>query len=196
MAVIQIRQQVPIMIADNVQATFISFDGLKDDKEHVALYFDGQKGDGAPLVRLHSECLTGDVFGSQRCDCQSQLHAAIRNMHEQGGYILYLRQEGRGIGLKAKLDAYHFQITQGMDTYEANRHIGHAEDIRDYEDAAGMLKALGICSVRLFSNNPNKASQLLQHGIDVTEMVSTGRFETEDNIHYLETKAAKGGHEF
>ena len=196
MAEITIRQQVPIMIADDVQATFISFDGLKDDKEHIALHFEGQKTEGAPLVRLHSECLTGDVFGSQRCDCQSQLHAAIRNMDEHGGYILYLRQEGRGIGLKAKLDAYHFQITQGMDTYEANRHIGHAEDIRDYEDAAGMLKALGIPSIRLFSNNPNKASQLMQYGVEVTEMVPTGRFETEDNVHYLKTKAAKGGHQF
>ena len=116
-----------------------------------------------PLVRLHSECLTGDVFGSQRCDCGPQLREAIERITERGGYVLYLRQEGRGIGLYAKLDAYALQDA-GLDTYQANLALGHAEDERDYTPAAQMLLALGASRVALLTNNPDKVEQLRDLG--------------------------------
>ena len=144
-----------------------TFDGLVDGKEHLALGLgDWQRslaraavGGRAPLVRPHSECLTGDVFGSQRCDCGPQLREAVERITDAGGLLLYLRQEGRGIGLYAKLDAYALQDA-GLDTYEANVALGHGEDERDYTAAAQMLLALGADRIRLLSNNPDKAEQL------------------------------------
>ena len=130
----------------------------------------GFREPGTPLVRLHSECLTGDVFGSERCDCGPQLREGVEAVAATGGFLLYLRQEGRGIGLYAKLDAYALQDT-GMDTYEANLALGHGEDERDYTAAAQMLSALGANSIRLLSNNPDKAAQLTAHGISVSERV-------------------------
>ena len=121
-----------------------------------------------PLVRPHSECLTGDVFGSQRCDCGAQLREAVERIAEAGGYLLYLRQEGRGIGLYSKLDAYLLQDA-GLDTYEANLALGHAEDERDYTSAAQMLAALDVNTVALLSNNPDKAAQLTRLGVTVTD---------------------------
>jgi GTP cyclohydrolase II len=172
-----------------VPARVFSFDGLVDGREHLAFAL----GDRAelPLVRLHSECLTGDVFGSERCDCGAQLREAVEAIADAGGYLLYLRQEGRGIGLYAKLEAYALQDT-GLDTYEANLALGHGEDERDYLVAAQMLQALGVPRVALLSNNPDKARQLGELGVNVAERVPTGVHLSSGNARYLETKARRG----
>ena len=156
---------VPLRLADGFTTTarVFTFDGLVDGREHLALGLGDRaahrsRHDGSPLVRLHSECLTGDVLGSQRCDCGPQLREAVERIDSRGGYLLYLRQEGRGIGLYAKLDAYALQDT-GLDTYDANLALGYAADERDYTVAAQMLHALGG-PVALLSNNPDKAAQL------------------------------------
>ena len=146
-----------------------------------------------PLVRPHSECLTGDVLGSQRCDCGPQLREAVERITEAGGFLLYLRQEGRGIGLYAKLDAYALQDA-GLDTYQANRALGYAEDERDYTVAAQMLQALGLTRVALLSNNPDKAAQLGRLGVTVTERVPTRLHLSAANAGYLAAKARHGGH--
>src|ERR1700742_775430 len=199
-----IRPQVtvPLRFSDGYStlARVFSFDGLADDKEHVAFGL----GDRAapvtstetlrePLVRPHSECLTGDVFGSQRCDCGAQLREAVERIADSGGYLLYLRQEGRGIGLYPKLDAYALQDA-GLDTYEANLALGHSEDERSYLVAAQMLRALGAARVVLLSNNPDKARQLGRFGVTVAERVPTGVHLSETNARYLATKARRGGH--
>jgi GTP cyclohydrolase II len=146
-----------------------------------------------PLVRPHSECLTGDVFGSERCDCGPQLREAVQRIADTGGYLLYLRQEGRGIGLYAKLDAYALQ-DGGLDTYEANVALGRGEDERDYTAAAQMLHALGADRVRLLTNNPDKAAQLTAHGITVAERVPTGVHVSSSNVRYLRAKVEHTGH--
>ena len=181
-------------------ARIFSFDGLVDGEEHLAFGL----GDRAaavtsarrlrvPLVRPHSECLTGDVFGSQRCDCGAQLHEAVDRIADAGGFLLYLRQEGRGIGLYAKLDAYALQDA-GLDTYEANLALGHREDERSYLVAAQMLHALGASRIALLSNNPDKARQLGRFGVAVTERVPTGVHLSAANARYLATKASRGAH--
>jgi GTP cyclohydrolase II len=149
--------------------------------------------DDPPLVRLHSECLTGDVLGSERCDCGPQLREAVELLEEAGGYLLYLRQEGRGIGLYAKLDAYALQ-DRGLDTYEANLALGRDEDERDYTAAAQMLNILGVDRVALLSNNPDKAEQLTDLGVEVTERIPTGVHLSPANAHYLSTKALHSAH--
>jgi GTP cyclohydrolase II len=146
-----------------------------------------------PLVRLHSECMTGDVFGSARCDCGPQLRDAAEKVGQAGGYLIYLRQEGRGIGLYNKLDAYALQ-DQGLNTYEANEALGLPSDARDYSAAAQMLKTLGAERIRLLSNNPDKAAQLVGHGIEVKGKVPTGVFVTPTNLRYLQTKVNVTGH--
>jgi GTP cyclohydrolase II len=200
-----VRQQVtvPLRFADGYATTarVMTFDGLVDGQEHLALGLgDWQRaltkaaaGGRAPLVRPHSECLTGDVFGSQRCDCGPQLREAAERITEQGGFLLYLRQEGRGIGLYAKLDAYALQDS-GLDTYEANVALGRGEDERDYTAAAQMLLALGTDRIRLLSNNPDKAVQLEACGIDVTQRVPTGVHMSAANVRYLATKASHTSH--
>jgi len=174
--------------AKGVAAEFLGFDGL-DGAEHIAIRFAGRvpMPSRPPLVRLHSECLTGDIFASARCDCGSQLHEAIECLSEEGGILLYLRQEGRGIGLYAKLDAYRLQDT-GIDTYAANRHLNLPEDARDYGVGARMLLALGIDRIRLLTNNPDKVAQLGLAGIDVTEVRRTGVYVTNANRAYLQAK--------
>lgn len=167
-----------------------TFDGLSDGREHLAIRLGSPSG--VPLVRLHSECLTGDVLGSERCDCGPQLHEAVRRISATGGYLLYLRQEGRGIGLYAKLDAYALQ-DQGLDTYEANLALGYAADARDYTAAAEMLGALGVSRLALHSNNPDKAEQLRAHGLEV-ELVPTAVHLSPANARYLAAKARHGGH--
>jgi GTP cyclohydrolase II len=146
-----------------------------------------------PLVRPHSECLTGDVFGSERCDCGPQLREAVERITDSGGYLLYLRQEGRGIGLYAKLDSYALQDT-GLDTYEANVALGHRADERSYLVAAQMLLALGVSRIALLSNNPDKARQLRRFGVTVAQRVPTGVHLSAANARYLATKAHRAGH--
>jgi GTP cyclohydrolase II len=200
-----VRQQVtvPLRFADGYATTarVMTFDGLVDKEEHLAIGLgDWQRalkksaaGGRAPLVRPHSECLTGDVFGSERCDCGPQLREAVERIADQGGILLYLRQEGRGIGLYAKLDAYALQDS-GLDTYEANVALGRGEDERDYAAAAQMLSALGCDRIRLLSNNPDKATQLEAYGIDVTQRIPTGVHMSSANVRYLATKAAHTAH--
>jgi GTP cyclohydrolase II len=200
-----IRRQVslPLRFADGYTtvARVVTFDGLVDGREHVALGLGGYAEDSAengprpaePLVRPHSECLTGDVFGSQRCDCGAQLREAVERIADAGGYLLYLRQEGRGIGLYSKLDAYLLQ-DEGLDTYEANLALGHREDERDYTVAAQMLNALELPSVALLSNNPDKAAQLTRLGVTVTAEVPTQVHLSAANAGYLATKAGRGAH--
>jgi GTP cyclohydrolase II len=142
---------------------------------------------------LHSECLTGDVFGSQRCDCGAQLRESVERLDTSGGFLLYLRQEGRGIGLYSKLDAYVLQ-DRGLDTYEANVALGYGEDERDYTVAAQMLGALGVSRVALLSNNPDKAEQLRRLGVTVASRVPTGVHLSDANAHYLATKVERGAH--
>ncbi|MEN3112041.1 GTP cyclohydrolase II [Uliginosibacterium paludis] len=180
--------KVPVTLEDGrtVEACFITFDGLHDAREHFALRF-GKPSAVAPLVRVHSECITGDVFGSARCDCGPQLREAMRRLADESGYLLYLRQEGRGIGLFAKLDAYRLQ-DQGLDTYAANRHLGFDDDQRDYRVAADMLRALGAARITLLSNNPDKKAQLEAAGITVDQQLPTGVFESANNRGYLEAK--------
>jgi GTP cyclohydrolase II len=147
------------------------------------------------LVRVHSECLTGDVFGSQRCDCGPQLREAVERIADSGGFLMYLRQEGRGIGLYAKLDAYALQDT-GLDTYEANVALGHGEDERSYLAAAQMLITLGVSRVDLLSNNPDKVRQLRRCGVTIAEQVPTSVHVSPTNGRYLATKARRGAHTF
>ena len=181
---------MPLRFADGYVTTaeVVTFDGLVDGGEHLALGLGRWSGTVEPLVRPHSECLTGDVFGSQRCDCGPQLREAVERIATVGGILLYLRQEGRGIGLYKKLDAYALQDA-GMDTYQANLALGHAEDERDYTPAAQMLGALGIHRVRLLTNNPDKAAQLERLGVTVTEQVPTGEYRGPANAAYLAAKA-------
>ena len=201
-ATIRTQVSVPLRLADGyvTEARVFSFDGLVDGREHLTFGLGDLDGAAAlngrgpaPLVRPHSECLTGDVFGSQRCDCGAQLREAVERIAVAGGYLLYLRQEGRGIGLYAKLDAYALQDT-GLDTYEANLALGHREDERSYLVAAQMLHALGVSRVRLLSNNPDKARQLRRFGVTVAALVPTGVHLSAANARYLVTKARRGAH--
>jgi GTP cyclohydrolase II len=188
------RVRVPLSFADGyrVDAELVTFHGLTDGAEHLAVIL-GEPGPGTPLVRLHSECLTGDVLGSARCDCGPQLREAVERIADRGGVLLYLRQEGRGIGLYNKLDAYALQ-DQGLDTYEANAALGLPEDARDYTAAAQMLHALGVTELDLLSNNPDKAAQLRGHGIEVRDRVPTGVFTTAHNVGYLRAKVLQTEH--
>lgn len=172
----------------------IAFDNDIDKLEHIALV-KGEFKKGEPvLVRVHSECLTGDVMGSQRCDCGVQLHSAMSRIAEEGkGVIVYLRQEGRGIGLHNKLKAYELQ-DQGMDTVEANIELGFKADMRDYGIGAQILLSLGINKIRLLTNNPKKLVGLQGYGIDIVERVSIEAAATENNKDYLATKRDKMGH--
>lgn len=160
---------------------------------HLVLQLGRVEADGIPLVRLHSECLTGDVFFSQKCDCGAQFDEAKQLIAREGGFLIYLREEGRGIGLVNKIRAYALQ-NRGLDTLDANRHIGFDEDERDYLVAANMLKQLGVAQVRLLTNNPSKAEALQAAGIDVRESrpLRTGR--TRHNEAYLATKRDRSGH--
>ena len=201
-ATIRTKVSVPLRFADgySTAARVFTFDGLVDGLEHLAFGLGDRAAavtsavnGSTPLIRPHSECLTGDVFGSERCDCGAQLREAVERIADVGGYLLYLRQEGRGIGLYAKLDAYALQDT-GLDTYEANLALGHGEDERCYRVAAQMLQALGVSRVALLSNNPDKAWQLRRFGVTVTARVPTGVHLSATNARYLATKARRGAH--
>ena len=201
-ATIRTQVELPLRFADGYAASarVFSFDGLVDGREHLAFALGDRVAphvaggrDAVPLIRPHSECLTGDVFGSQRCDCGAQLREAVERIADAGGYLLYLRQEGRGIGLYSKLEAYALQDT-GIDTYEANLALGHGEDERSYLAAGQMLHALGASRVALLSNNPDKAHQLRSCGVTVVEQLPTGVYVSDANHRYLETKARRGRH--
>jgi GTP cyclohydrolase II len=202
-ATIRTQVTLPLRFTDGYATTarVFSFNGLVDGRENLAFglgdmadaFSPGHQHGRVPLVRPHSECLTGDVFGSQRCDCGPQMREAVERIAESGGFLLYLRQEGRGIGLYAKLEAYALQDA-GLDTYEANRALGHREDERTYLAAAQMMHALGLTRVALLSNNPDKAAQLSRLGVTVTERVPTAVHLSAANADYLAAKARYGAH--
>ncbi|MFG2107585.1 GTP cyclohydrolase II [Micromonospora chersina] len=196
-ATVRTEVTVPLRFPDGyvTSARVHSFHGLVDGREHLAIGLGERRDPDAspPLVRPHSECLTGDVFGSQRCDCGPQLREAVERIADAGGYLLYLRQEGRGIGLYAKLDAYALQ-DGGLDTYEANVALGRGADERDYTVAAQMLTALGVTRVALLSNNPDKAAQLERLGVTVVDRVLTGVHLSPANADYLAAKVTRADH--
>ncbi len=192
----EVKTKISLKIGANssVPAEIASFENLASDKEHIAIIF-GQADEkqSTPIVRLHSECLTGDVFHSSRCDCGEQLDEAISMMEKEGGVILYLRQEGRGIGLYNKIEAYKHQ-SNGIDTYQANNMLGFDDDLRDFEEAGQMLKALNISQLKLLTNNPKKVDALTSYGIEVKEVVPTSIFLKDDNQSYLKAKVAIADH--
>jgi len=190
---VEIVARAKLPLDDMPDTQIVAFRASDDGQEHVALLI-GAPGGKPPLVRLHSECLTGDVFGSLKCDCGPQLREALQIIGGSGGgVLLYLRQEGRGIGLANKLRAYALQ-DRGLDTVDANRRLGFADDERDYAHAAAMLRTLGIREVRLLTNNPNKVEGLESAGIKVVERVPHHMPANPHNADYLATKRKKSRH--
>lgn len=190
-----VKREVEVrMPTDFGEFRAIAYTNEVDNKEHVAFVKGDIDGAKPVLVRVHSECLTGDVFHSHRCDCGPQLEAALRQIDEAGnGILLYMRQEGRGIGLINKLKAYQLQ-EQGLDTVDANIKLGFAPDLRDYGIGAQILKDIGVREIRLLTNNPRKIKGLEGYGLNVVERVPIQMQENEDNTGYLHTKKAKLGH--
>jgi GTP cyclohydrolase II len=188
------RAQLPTSFG---KFTIFAIEGVRRNDEAVAIVhgeLSHLKAGSAPLVRVHSQCLTGDTFASQRCDCRAQLEFSLRRIaREHTGFVLYLPQEGRGIGLLNKIKAYELQDA-GLDTVEANQELGFAADSRDYEFAAEALKALGVTSVRLLSNNPDKVRQLEKSGIRVVERVPCRPRTSQRSRSYLLAKRDKLGH--
>ena len=190
---VEIAARAKLPLEDMPATQIVAFRASDDGQEHVALLV-GAFGGKPPLVRLHSECLTGDVFGSLKCDCGPQLKEALRIIAvDGGGVLLYLRQEGRGIGLANKIRAYSLQ-DRGFDTVDANQRLGFADDERDYGHAAAMLRALGIDRARLLTNNPAKVEGLQAAGICVTERVAHQMPANPHNSDYLTTKRKRSGH--
>ena len=193
---LQTSVRIPVDVAGGTElAEAMTFSGLVDGGEHLLVGLGDHVAAarrGHPLVRVHSECLTGDVLGSQRCDCGPQLRESLQRLAASGGFLVYLRQEGRGIGLAEKLRAYALQDA-GLDTFEANRALGHAEDGRDYAAAAQMLTALGVRRIDLLTGNPDKVEQLRRYGVDVRRRVPTGVYATAANEAYLRAKAQRLG---
>ncbi len=190
------RARLPVSASEDAQ--IVAFRSSADTREHAALIIGEQTGDKLPLVRLHSECLTGDILGSLKCDCGPQLDAALAAMAEEAerggwGVLLYLRQEGRGIGLINKLRAYSLQDA-GFDTVEANERLGLPDEARDFPVAARMLELIGARSIRLMTNNPHKVDALVEAGVEVSERVPHQLPDNPFNARYLATKRDKSGH--
>lgn len=191
------RAHLPVRASEG--AEIVAFRSPDDTREHTAIIIGEQSGARDPLVRIHSECLTGDVFGSLKCDCGPQLDGALEaiDRHARGdggwGTVLYLRQEGRGIGLVNKLRAYRLQ-DQGFDTLEANRRLGLPDEARDFPVAARMLELLGVKRIRLLTNNPAKVEALAQAGIEVAQRIAHQLPENPHNARYLATKRDRAGH--
>lgn len=198
-----VKESLVTRAAETIIPTFyggdfkaIAYDNQVDSHEHLALVKGEIDPEEAILVRVHSECLTGDVFGSQRCDCGPQLHTAMKTIEKEGkGVIVYMHQEGRGIGLANKLKAYALQ-DEGKDTVEANEALGFKSDLRDYGLGAQILVDLGVKKIRLMTNNPKKIVGLEGYGLEIVERVSIQMSPTKDNVKYLETKRRKMGHLF
>ncbi len=188
------KEQVIKMPTDYGEFDLHLYRSKLDGDNHLALV-KGNVDDGEPvMVRVHSECLTGDVFGSRRCDCGSQLHTALERIEKEGrGILLYMRQEGRGIGLAAKIHAYKLQ-EEGLDTVEANEKLGFAMDLRDYGMGAQILFDLGVRKIRLMTNNPKKVVGLQGHKLQIVEQIPIKSEPNEHNAKYLETKRTKMGH--
>ena len=190
------RARLPVAAAEDAQ--IVAFRSPDDTREHVALVIGTANTDRPPLVRLHSECLTGDILGSLKCDCGPQLDAALQAMAreaEAGGWgvLLYMRQEGRGIGLVNKLRAYRLQ-DQGFDTVDANTRLGLPDEARDFPTAARMLDLLGVDTIRLMTNNPAKVEALEREGVTVSERVPHSLPDNPHNAQYLATKRDRAGH--
>lgn len=190
------RARLPISACE--EAEIVAFRSIDDLREHVALVIGRRDGDRAPLVRLHSECLTGDILGSLKCDCGPQLDAALHSMADEAraggwGVLLYMRQEGRGIGLVNKLRAYQLQ-DQGFDTIDANNRLGLPTEARDFPVAARMLTLLGVDVIRLMTNNPEKVAALEAQGVRVIERVAHQLPSNPHNERYLRTKRDRAGH--
>jgi GTP cyclohydrolase II len=180
--------------AQEGEFTLCLYENNQDDKEHLALVIGEVAGKSDVLVRMHSECFTGDVLGSRRCDCGEQLHSAMQTIAQAGqGVIIYLRQEGRGIGLRDKLRAYNLQ-DEGFDTVDANLLLGHQADERDYTVAARILEDLGIHSVQLLTNNPTKIENLKRLGVKISERIQMDPTIYADNASYLLTKVQRMNH--
>ena len=171
----------------------MAFGDEGDVHPHIALVAPSTDGAKAPLVRVHSECMTGDVFGSSRCDCGQQLAYSLAKIGEEGGCLVYLRQEGRGIGLVEKLKAYNLQ-DEGMDTIEANEALGHEADARSFDAAAAILKELSLTTVRLLTNNPQKVKELEENGVRVEQREPVVIAPVKENEAYLAVKKAAMGH--
>lgn len=195
MVSVRVRVDLHVGAHSHIPAQLLSFDGLSSKQEHIAIIFaNADQNQAQPLVRLHSECLTGDVFHSSRCDCGEQLNETIELMAKEGGILLYLRQEGRGIGLYNKLDAYKLQ-SEGMNTYQANNQLGFADDLRTFNEAAQMLKALNVSNIRLMTNNPKKINELKELGLNIVEVIGTQVYLKNDNASYLQAKVDHGKHQ-
>lgn len=187
-----ILHNVHMPVEQDEEARLVTFDLGENERGHFAVVFSQAAKGKSRLVRVHSECVTGDVLGSLRCDCGPQRVSSFNQCAAEGGIFIYLRQEGRGLGLERKIETYAIQENEGLDTFAANRAIGRGADERSYAVAARMLKDLNVTAIRLLTNNPDKLMQLRRNGIEIVQMVPTEIHYTRDNAAYMEAKRLSG----